>query len=230
MPIIEFVAPAGAGKTSIANALYNLEPKLKRPPNPFSSRNVFEVLFHPGEVLRSLLFLSRQGGIRFLFSKTGLIWFLLISSFCKIRRTDQHSYYLYDQLFLQALRRIARETQVPLPDLLTHGRGALPFPDVLVFIQAPPSTIRRRKEKRDGDCAPTTSKQLCNHDDIDYRMWRDLLHMRRAMRTLENHPSGPRIIILDGRPPPEENARRLINEFDELFEGKAATSGIGEIN
>lgn len=150
MKTVEFVGPAGVGKSTIVGAV------IRQLNVPVARREAYRVssatalLRHPVWAARTLLFVCRAGGLRLLFSKAGANWFAVCGAALQARdlaRRDR-AVQLYDQLLLQALRRVARETKRSVVELARHYNRLVPLSDLIVAVQVPVAELERRLRAR----------------------------------------------------------------------------------
>lgn len=212
MKTVEFVGPAGVGKSTIVGAV------IRQLNVPVARREAYRVssatalLRHPVWAARTLLFVCRAGGLRLLFSKAGANWFAVCGAALQARdlaRRDR-AVQLYDQLLLQALRRVARETKRSVVELARHYNRLVPLSDLIVAVQVPVAELERRLRARDGFQPPPMERERWQRE-----VWRQWLDTRRALKVLQD--SGRcRVLVIDGRCAPDHNAglvERCITTF-----------------
>lgn len=174
MHVIEFVGPAGSGKTTIVNTLSSAYFTRGEVYNVFS---ILWLFWSPRILFRSIMFLWRSGGVKS-FSKCGLNWLFVIGALIRAEYIARSSrkVVVFDQLTLQALRWCARHFGTSVSKIVKLGYEYLYTSDSIVIVNAPHSLVYQRlKGRGDSVIGPI--------DPVNF--WKSCLDTRRAVGFLK---------------------------------------------
>lgn len=206
---IEFVGLAGVGKTTVATHLCTLSGG--RRAQRLGLRQLLLQAVHTPQVLwAAVQVIVRCGGVRQVPTRAGINW-LAVSLTAQWAKRQPERYLVFDQLLLQAARRLAKEGRKPLARLASEAGALMPLPNLIVALQSPLGVIEARVNQRASGHAywQPTARQKLNY-------WRRWLDTRRALRVLgQQQQPAPAILVLDARLAPEENAQRIMDFLDQ---------------
>jgi thymidylate kinase len=201
--VVEFVAWAGAGKTTIVRAIeaQNRGTGVRvKAVHAYHVGSVTALVREPAWLLRSLILIWRLGGGRRLFGKSAVNYVAVVgASRWANRQARRHdsTWYMFDQCVLQGLRRLAGEVSVPMHEIIRCYGTLIPTPARVVAIDLPFDSIVARRAERDGYSRKTSRERFL-------RSWSDTL---KALGELETGGySNVKTLVLDGRLPVSRSA------------------------
>ena len=208
MRVVEFVGPAGVGKTTIANAIINPGRGVKG--KPYHVGSLYGLLMAPQRTYRAVRFLWRAGRWRS-FSKTGLNWLIVAGALFQAKQQigPESGVMIFDQLVVQALRRLAREFGTTATRLAAEYRADIEVADLIICVMSPGDVVKARRMDRGG----AVGRGFCQSGN-----WCSQLDTRRAVRLLAGDKQAV-CVIVDGRKDVKVN-RKLIADF--IFENNSA--------